>query len=89
MEAADIYQIAKNCRTSVEKIEKYYAAHIKTNLDAAAIYVMEPLLKKTKINRIPQVGQAFRLRKLTRKFTPEKHGAESGHPAICVVYLLG
>jgi integrase len=25
MEGADIYQIAKNCRTSVEMIEKYYA----------------------------------------------------------------
>jgi len=42
MEGADIYQIAKNCRTSVEMIEKYYAAHIKTNLDAAAINVMRP-----------------------------------------------
>jgi hypothetical protein len=30
MEGADIYQIAKNCRTSVEMIEKFYAAHIKT-----------------------------------------------------------
>ena len=30
MEGADIYQIAKNCRTSVEMIEKYYASHIKT-----------------------------------------------------------
>ena len=30
MEGADIYQIAKNCRTSVEMIEKHYAAHIKT-----------------------------------------------------------
>lgn len=39
MEGADIYQIAKNCRTSVEMIEKYYASHIKTNLDAAAINV--------------------------------------------------
>ncbi|MFN3701838.1 MAG: tyrosine-type recombinase/integrase [Alphaproteobacteria bacterium] len=37
MEGADIYQIAKNCRTSVEMIENYYAAHIKTSLDAAAI----------------------------------------------------
>ena len=33
MEGADIYQIAKNCRTSVEMIEKYYASHIKTSLD--------------------------------------------------------
>jgi integrase len=40
MEGADIYQIAKNCRTSVEMIEKYYAAHIKISLDAAAINVM-------------------------------------------------
>jgi hypothetical protein len=32
MEGAEIYQIAKNCRTSVEMIEKYYAAHIKTSL---------------------------------------------------------
>ncbi|HYV98690.1 MAG TPA: phage integrase SAM-like domain-containing protein [Gemmatimonadaceae bacterium] len=48
MEGADIYQIAKNCRTSVEMIEKYYAAHIKTNLDAAAINVMRPKAKKKK-----------------------------------------
>ena len=46
LEGADIYQIAKNCRTSVEMIEKYYASHIKTNLDAAAINVMRPKKKK-------------------------------------------
>ena len=46
MEGADIYQIAKNCRTSVEMIEKYYAAHIKTQLDAAAINIMRPKPKK-------------------------------------------
>jgi integrase len=40
MEGADIYQIAKNCRTSVEMIEKFYAAHIKNTLDAASINVM-------------------------------------------------
>jgi hypothetical protein len=39
MEGAHIYQIAKNCRTSVEMIEKYYAAHLKTTIDAAAINV--------------------------------------------------
>ena len=39
MEGADIYQIAKNCRTSVEMIEKFYAAHIKTTLDAASINI--------------------------------------------------
>ncbi len=45
MEGADIYQIAKNCRTSVEMIEKYYASHIKTQLDASAINIMRPRLK--------------------------------------------
>ena len=39
MEGADIYQVAKNCRTSVEMIEKYYASHLKNTLDAAAINV--------------------------------------------------
>lgn len=42
MEGADIYQIAKNCRTSVEMIEKFYAAHIKNTLDAAAINIRRP-----------------------------------------------
>lgn len=39
LEGADIYQIAKNCRTSVEMIEKHYAAHLKNALDASAINV--------------------------------------------------
>jgi hypothetical protein len=34
-------------RTSVEMIEKYYAAHIKTQLDAAAINIMRPKKKQT------------------------------------------
>jgi integrase len=42
MEGADIYQIAKNCRTSVEMIEKFYAAHLKNTLDASAINVRKP-----------------------------------------------
>lgn len=46
MEGADIYQIAKNCRTSVEMIEKYYASHLKNTLDAAAINVMRKKAKK-------------------------------------------
>jgi hypothetical protein len=50
MEGADIYQIAKNCRTSVEMIEKFYAAHIKNTLDAAAINVM-----RSKAARQPNV----------------------------------
>jgi len=39
LEGADIYQIAKNCRTSVEMIEKHYAVHLKNTLDASAINV--------------------------------------------------
>ena len=42
MEGADIYQIAKNCRTSVEMIEKFYAAHLKNMIDAAAVNVRRP-----------------------------------------------
>jgi hypothetical protein len=42
MEGADVYQIAKNCRTSVEMIEKYYAVHLKNTLDAAAINIRRP-----------------------------------------------
>ena len=52
MEGADIYQIAKNCRTSVEMIEKYYASHIKTSLDAAAINIHKKKpSKKARKNR--------------------------------------
>ena len=42
MEGADIYQVAKNCRTSVEMIEKYYAAHIKNLIDASAVNTRRP-----------------------------------------------
>ncbi|CAH0498428.1 site-specific integrase [Novosphingobium sp. CECT 9465] len=46
LEGADIYQIAKNCRTSVEMIEKYYAAHIKDMIDARAVNVVKRKPKK-------------------------------------------
>jgi hypothetical protein len=55
MEGADIYQIAKNCRTSVEMIEKYYASHLKNILDAAAINVRR---KKTKKNETPETEES-------------------------------
>jgi integrase len=48
MEGADIYQIAKNCRTSVEMIEKHYAIHLKNTLDASAINVLKPKAKTKK-----------------------------------------
>jgi integrase len=46
MEGADIYQVAKNCRTSVEMIEKFYASHIKNMIDASAINVRRQKPKK-------------------------------------------
>jgi integrase len=54
MEGADIYQIAKNCRTSVEMIEKYYASHLKNILDAAAINVRR---KKPKKSEVPETQE--------------------------------
>jgi integrase len=53
MEGADIYQVAKNCRTSVEMIEKYYAAHIKNTIDASAINVRK--LKKSAADALAEV----------------------------------
>jgi integrase len=50
-EGADIYQIAKNCRTSVEMIEKFYAAHIKTMLDATAINVRKGTIRRERKSR--------------------------------------
>jgi len=46
MEGADVYQLAKNCRTSVEMIQKHYAIHIANMLDAAAINVKRPRRRK-------------------------------------------
>ena len=57
MEGADIYQLAKNCRTSVEMIEKFYASHIKNMLDAAAINVRKPKPRQ------PTKGKASAARK--------------------------
>ncbi len=48
IEGADIYQIAKNCRTSVEMIENFYASHIKDRLDAAAINVRKQTATKVR-----------------------------------------
>ncbi|ATQ43136.1 integrase [Caulobacter mirabilis] len=42
MEGANIYQIANNCRTSVQMIEEFYAAHIKDRIDTTAINLQRP-----------------------------------------------
>lgn len=59
MEEADVYQIAKNCRTSVEMIEKFYAAHIKNMLDAAAINVRRSKAKKGKSKSEKLLGEIY------------------------------
>jgi integrase len=62
MEGADIYQIAKNCRTSVEMIEKFYASHIKNTLDAAAINVRKPKpVKKTGAKFKPKIDKISKI----------------------------
>ena len=49
LEGADIYQVAKNCRTSVEMIEKHYAAHLKDMIDTSLVNV-----RKAKTVRIKE-----------------------------------
>lgn len=57
MQGADIYQIAKNCRTSVEMIEKHYAAHLKNTLDASAINVRKQPSKTRAREPKPRVSE--------------------------------
>lgn len=54
MEGADIYQVAKNCRTSVEMIEQFYAIHLKNTLDASAINVRKPRKKQKKQEKMAE-----------------------------------
>lgn len=46
LEGADIYRIAKNCRTSVEMIEKHYAAHLKDMIDTSLVNVRKTQKRK-------------------------------------------
>lgn len=57
MQGADIYQIAKNCRTSVEMIEKHYASHLKNTLDASAINVRKQPPKTRASEPNPRVSE--------------------------------
>ncbi|MDE2240616.1 MAG: site-specific integrase, partial [Rhodospirillales bacterium] len=76
MEGADIYQIAKNCRTSVEMIEKHYAIHLKNTLDATAINVMRKRAGKGKTKA--SAGKGARK---AGELTTELDG-EAGKPLI-------
>jgi hypothetical protein len=44
--------IAKNSRTTVEMIEKFYVAHIKTMLDASAINVRRGVIRRERKTRV-------------------------------------
>ncbi|MEZ0018204.1 site-specific integrase [Sinorhizobium fredii] len=54
LEGADIYQVAKNCRTSVEMIEKHYAAHLKDMIDTSLVNVRRERQKR-RDQRPPQI----------------------------------
>ena len=71
MEGADIYQIAKNCRTSVEMIEKFYAAHIKDMIDTASVNVRKDRPDGRRGKRPADAKSA----KTTRKFGYRKSRA--------------
>lgn len=55
LEGADIYQVAKNCRTSVEMIEKHYAAHLKDMIDTSLVNVRK---QKQQIKRQSREDEA-------------------------------
>ena len=73
MEGADIYQIAKNCRTSVEMIEKFYASHIANTLDAAAINVRKAAAAKAPKKARPRTSR--------REPSPRGPVEAENHPA--------
>src|ERR1700689_264909 len=74
MEGADIYQIAKNCRTSVEMIEKFYAAHIKTMLDATAINVQKGTIRRERKDREGEPAPTSRKPREGGKRAPLRRG---------------
>jgi integrase len=69
MDGADVYAIAKNCRTSVEMIEKFYAAHIKTTLDASVINARKPKQRANRARKMPRAAAP-----------PPLHGHEAPQP---------
>ena len=57
LEGADIYQIAKNCRTSVEMIEKHYAVHLKNAIDASSINVRKRSVAAAKEQKLADLNK--------------------------------
>ena len=77
-EGADIYQIAKNRRTSVEMIEKFYAAHIKNTLDAASINVMRAKLVRPQSQPEGKKDSSFYQRMRSRRRTSKAAVRQTG-----------
>ncbi len=65
MEGADVYQIAKNCRTSVKMIEDFYASHIKNMVDASVVNV-----RRAKRRPAPKKGSGA---KKSRSYRHDSH----------------
>lgn len=57
LEGAKIYEVAKNCRTSVEMIEKHYAVHLKNMIDTAAVNVRRAKLKSPTLRKRRNVSR--------------------------------
>lgn len=80
MEGADIYQIAKNCRTSVEMIEKFYASHIASTIDAAAVNVRKPAARQARAAKAPPRASARPKARTSRAEAPASRAPETPAP---------
>jgi integrase len=67
MEGADVYQIAKNCRTSVKMIEDFYASHIKNTVDASIINVRRSRGRRTAVPSRKRPNTARKANRIGRK----------------------
>lgn len=80
-EGADIYQVAKNCRTSVEMIEEHYAAHIANTINASAVNVIRPKAARAaerQANNAPRPGPRASGRPLRPAHGEKPRDAERG-----------
>lgn len=58
MQGAEPYEVAKNCRTSMEMIEKHYAVHIKNRINTLSLNVVKakPNQKKRKMAKAKTIN---------------------------------
>ncbi len=82
MEGADIYVIAKNYRTSVEVVEKFYAAHIKNEIDAAAVNVSRGPAGRPR----PAFSSVGLMEAAIRRIAAR--GQRVWRPLICIIWPL-